>query len=129
MKPGRELDLLIAEKVMGYKVRFVETDHWSAWQISRNDGAWEDYESYQKFRYSKRIGSAMKVWAKMRELGCCIILNEDVEVPAWSVTVKGPRWRPGLQTDEHKVLAFVETDVSMAYSICMAALKLFDQKS
>jgi hypothetical protein len=121
MKPGRQLDTLIAEKVMG----------WTPVYGDRPDlpPVWfrGDLDAGQLPRFSTNIGDAMFVWARMRQIGCCLILNEDVEVPAWSVTVKGPRWRPGLQTDEHKVLAFVETDVSMAYSICMAALKLFEE--
>jgi len=69
MKPGRELDALVAEKVMGWKTNWLKTDWWEEINPNthRHKGLVKD------FKPSTDIAAAWEVVEKMFERGGCEI--------------------------------------------------------
>lgn len=89
MKAGRDLDILIAEKVMGLiRTEYLGRFHWSKYEKD-----WASFvievRDYDKNRtqgdpqpeplpkYSVNLRDARQVIEKMRELGCSYVFNTD----------------------------------------------------
>lgn len=100
MKPGRELDLLVAEKVMGFIAR----------KTSAGESYFEDKEGtlpgYYIPHYSTQISAAWEVVEKMKE--------EYLWEMAWNHALKA--WTCYLNGEGSK------SDTA-PHSICLAALK------
>jgi hypothetical protein len=108
MKPGRELDALIAEKVMGQKL------HQSAF----HGFLWFGEDGFPVKPYSTDIAASWEVVEKIKTIGPFspdgIILRHDpYGEPEWIVGVH--EW------DEIKTIA--ASTISMSHAICLAALK------
>src|ERR1051325_8086807 len=72
---GRELDALVAERVMGYQ----RLPEWGAWRTQRIPIV------YSVPPYSSDLAAAMQVLEKMREYGCAVeMVSDNEEIP--------PRW-------------------------------------
>lgn len=105
MKPGRELDALVAEKVMGWK-----WDEASAWSPSGSKYA-RDYPNMNGDswwwlpEYSTDIAAAMKVLTHVMKSYRKKISIETYEGEAWSIKPCGTSSR------------------SLPHAICLAALK------
>lgn len=69
IEPGRELDVLVAEKVMGWKTNWLKTDWWEEINPNthRHKGLVKD------FKPSADIAAAWEVVEKMHEWGGCDI--------------------------------------------------------
>ena len=124
MNPGPELDMLIAEKVMGWKKFIIKDNEY----LLPNENAYLDIinawnESFGYFLvnimvppYSLDIKSSFEVVDKLKEMGFWfeIILYDRYDVysgPWCKVTINGT---PAIYTD---------ASITLPYSICMVALK------
>lgn len=107
---GRELDAVVAERVMGWRTSTISEDVWYS-------EAEHDSHHRERFRPSESIEAAMQVVEKMRERG----FAWDVEswtTPAftgWEVKL----WKDGDIAGEHRHEA-------LTTAICHAALKAID---
>lgn len=112
MKPGRELDALIAEKVMGLK----RSDHWPVVDLredrSRPLDRWDDDQGniVPLPAYSTSIEAAWEVVEKIASLKNCWRLRLEKHPQGWSVDFE----------TEWKVELVAET---APHAICLAALK------
>lgn len=117
LPPGRELDALIAEKVMGWKFeqRHPEADN-GIFPWTRVDGI----RAVAPPHYSKSIADAWAVVEKWRELGF------DVDITAHHGWQYGCRIAPKgtFNTSTH----FESADTA-PHAICLAALKAVEGKT
>ena len=104
MKPGKELDHLIAEKVLGWK-KIPERTHECNWIWDRNEGCTASRGQITP-RFSTDIGDAWQVWEKLCESARPIIFRDAVYLSDYE-------FREGLLTDAE----------SVAHGICLAALR------
>jgi hypothetical protein len=113
MKPGRELDALIAEKVMGLVIHHKRRDEW-------NDGDSlfyvyyvEDEEHIEHVpKYSTDISAAWEVVKKLRDLGYRPIL-----MPDW-----GEDWECQIYREAERIVDSPWCETA-PHAICLAALK------
>jgi hypothetical protein len=106
MKAGRELDALVAEKVMGY--RQAEDGSWFLPGISTGFGLWELPE------YSTSIADAWLVVEKLKLFkGFCLRQRND---GMWD-SVRYGKWADGF--DDQIVVG----KTTAPHAICLAALK------
>jgi hypothetical protein len=116
MKPGRELYALIAERVMGWRLRNYETGEYSNdWaNASVSDGwEWEGRDSAEeawKWGPSRKISDAWEVWEHVGRDECLILTKfMDRGSWKWEANVNGVACGPLADTAPH--------------AICLAALK------
>ena len=113
MKPGRELDALIAEKVFGYRTYKTNNpfDYWGKdknvylMSVIKKENGVETVEETK--RYSTDIAAAWGVVEKVTEIGSVY----KAETPLWGVGL------PGVQC---------ATGVTAPHAICLAALGITD---
>jgi hypothetical protein len=109
MKPGRELDLLVAEKVMGWKRQ--ETDNTGRYIASdvliRPEGQLDLIPAY-----SGDIKAAWEVVSRLRHDWDFIITDRTA---VWEVKIRASAWSEGI------VLTGIGKDVP--HAICEAALQ------
>lgn len=108
MKPGRELDALVAEKVMGW---VIGSDHISHDGI----GFSRQYLDIALPRFSTDIFAAWKVVEKLHSLGFKI--GVDAQTNSYSACVVAT-----LEKGIYKVVAN-EVKETAPHAICLAALK------
>ncbi len=122
MKPGRELDALIAEKVMGIPVTFEQGDYWPPARPGANF-------STQPIRpYSTDIAAAWEVVEKVGRIwnGFTFMLEWE-EDRSWHPA----RWRAGWvewSYGEIEYRAEGTCEASPAHAICLAALNTIGAK-
>lgn len=106
MKPGREVDALVAEKVMGIRVTFEQGDYWPPARPGENF-------STQPIRaYSTNIAAAWEVVENLNDFGS---FNLKRTGPAgWIARLRD--WRATPTTIEASA-------PSAPHAICLAALK------
>ncbi len=111
MNPGRELDALVAEKVMGLKPELIEYMHpflgkFTIDQTQMNPFMWAPC-------FSTDIASAWDVVDKLRPLGLWIISHDDWYGAAFA------------ENDTLGVEYNLEEGQSVPHAICLAALKTY----
>lgn len=114
MNPGRELDALIAEKVMGYKVENTAEGYFLKGQLGNY--SWHN----TVLRYSTDISAAWEVVEHFNELGWDISVVGSGELKSsdsWHVEFE-PRYVGG---ETNGVI--IEGGFSAPLAICLAALK------
>lgn len=118
MEPGRELDLLVAEKVMGYKIAEVKGDAVVSSKISAgsNDNPWLNKELKP---YSTDIAAAWEVVEKMKKEFI------QTEIIIWQTGHKARISKfAGTSLNVIALINHVEAEgESAAHAICLAALK------
>jgi hypothetical protein len=117
MKPGRKLDALVAEKVMGYHNIYVAHDGVPHLLPIPNSGT----TGVICPRYSTDIAAAWEVVEKLQ------LLNKPQSIPSSNYAEHLQLW----QYDETKwMVGNIESDTiygegeSVAHAICLAALKI-----
>lgn len=132
MNPSRELDALIAEKVMGCKVKPGEIDIKCGCEITKHNDY--DYEGAAHTpNFSTDIGAAWQVVEKLNQRDPSISTGE-FELKFW-----GDKWDAKcsdsirVYDDEsgipsYKVKEFVGTADTAPHAVCLAALKVIDSK-
>jgi hypothetical protein len=121
MKPGRELDALVAEKVMGLKFEDAEgADQLEYWDKA---GAYKKTEWRPVWkRYSTDIAAALDVVEKLKSLNSELQINlsSSGEYPdEWEVEIE---WYPPNGGELNG--PFFITEKSAPHAICLAALKV-----
>ena len=131
MEAGRELDRLVAEKVMGWKLVNYETympakteaDYADA---ANNDGwMWEgmagDGEAWQ-WKPSTDISAAWQVWEKLRQSGewCCLDIGSDYDY-CYRVTLIPSNFDEKYE-GKHEPTVTIDGEGSAPLAICKAAL-------
>jgi hypothetical protein len=118
MKVGRELDALVAEKVMGFDVR----KHGNDWiYIGEVRPGGTDPQGYPVPNYSEDISAAWKVVEKLAQTRH-ITVNSAVGLDASKAFVK--LWRCEIDLTKHS--STEEFSDSAPHAICLAALKAFE---
>lgn len=108
MKPGRELDALIAEKVMGLKPIIIPAMRSFPTTIEPGDiFVMEDHE-LESDHYSTDIAAAWDVVDRLSSMGIYLRLSNVSGVGRWRCST------------ENRITEFVATP---AHAICLAALK------
>ena len=127
MEAGRELDALIAEKVMGQDTRWLEVlhgEHRLVW-FKQNWGYGDDVP-----HYSTRIQDAWLVVEKMTGDGFCPALIFD-DNGSWVMAFDGIQNLP--EDDDPLITSFCIESKMIAdtapLAICLAALKAVEDKS
>jgi hypothetical protein len=139
MTPGRELDALVAERVMGWRwlpVRFVWDDEPLVYLLppggitedvnSTTSGAWDENRVWHSMPcYSTDIAAAWEVVEKMQAAGWgwCLEQHENADVPtAWFLRAseigRNARFSSPEQMEEKR-----SASGAMPHAICIAALK------
>lgn len=120
---GRELDIAIAERVMGYdwwrskvsgkRCLFPEGRQypWFIYRATGDEQLTADYD-HQVPPYSTSIEAAMEVVEKLRTEHWCVTLMNQFS--------KGPQWYVSFETVEGETYATCD---SLPEAICLAALK------
>lgn len=127
MKAGRELDILIAEKVMGWTREpinplSIEPDRrgWlnvNGYYFSHPDAT--TYENEKLPKYSTNIAAAWEVVEKIKMEKCMININEDatfssVQIERFHPLPTGGTWSCIVESSDGE---------SAPHAICLAALK------
>jgi len=118
IKPGRELDLLIAEKVM--KVLICKGDFdgcgenigYEGWYRFKEGPICVECDGTELLNYSTDIAAAWEVLEKLRDLRPRIIITHNFENP-WSCSMGNGR----------DVFIRESSTESAPHAICLAALK------
>lgn len=117
MKPGREMDALVANKVMGW------IDYSSPCNGDPDGLCPETFVWVPIPHYSTDIAEAMKVWQKLRGSGkfCCLNICSDYHY-TYDIILTEASDHGGAATDDHagKIVASGE---DLPFVICLAALK------
>jgi hypothetical protein len=107
MNAGRELDALVAEKVMGWKVR---PDRYPV-----------DATGQSQFRvpeYSTDIAAAWRVVEQMRQVGWFVQIHDHTT--SWEVALGRPEW---VTSDLYQARVMPSaSSVTAPHAICLAAL-------
>lgn len=152
MEPGRELDILVAEKIFGAKVK--KLDQKGGWRIDYvadlnecNDPivAMDMIDGYRLKRYSSDVLATQEVIKKLVASGYCVDLSFSTKDRKW---LKPPyegapskEWRLEKDDDNNQCTIYkydigFETWIvwrqsfgkSMAHTICLAALETLEKK-
>ena len=117
MEAGRELDALVAEKIMGWTPSLY-TDH--TWEMVRPNSA-DGLLVYAVPEYSTEIEHAWKVFEKLRESGdfCCLWIKSDYNY-VYDVT-----WVYE-NNDDHAEQSIGYSVESAPLAICLTALKIYN---
>jgi hypothetical protein len=86
MNSGRELDLLVAEKVMGYAVRRPYDHNPLFITVYPKDTNWQDSEVKELPQYSTDISAAWEVVERMKEK-FHFKIDWDKNLKSWLVTI------------------------------------------
>lgn len=113
-KPGRELDALVAAKVMGLICG-------KDWHDPCFDPQFCDQPLHS---YSTSISAAWEVVEKLRRRCCCIEINSDHQY-VWDVRMRIDR--DGLH-DRMDWDVWIKAEESLPYAICLAALEAVEGK-
>lgn len=138
MNAGQELDILIAEKVMGLEV--VKTEYGKIKKrtvCSIGEPNYHDYSGDLQLSnplpsYSEDLAAAMEVFQKLRESHkyCCLKIVSDYNY-VWSISLTKvqpwPRDKDAEGNDpyKHEPSVYV-TEESLPLAICLAALKTIE---
>lgn len=120
MKAGFDLDVLVAERVMGFKESSVKG-------IGRTWNRKNDDDDFYLKRYSTDIAAAWEVFEKVKDKGLELGWNKEHE--KWFCTNLSEDFRYGLSlSDKEFKESFNETSIavladSAPIAICLAALK------
>jgi hypothetical protein len=117
LKPGRELDALVAEKVMGYKVTDWPTGKEFPITSAIAAGVLSEFQQSRIPSYSTDIAAAWQVVDKMKSLGCFIKVHNCDHRGEWGCWCT----HPGRVLSE----SFAVEDTA-PHAICLAALKAVD---
>ncbi len=119
MKPGRELDALVAEKVMGS----VPCDDWHVWGYALTGAEWMSgncghakcYPREEPVRYSEYISAAWQVLEKVCENGARFLLGGPGDnLSRWQCTFHNPT----------PIIGWGDT---APHAICLAALEAVEK--
>jgi hypothetical protein len=120
MKPGRELDALVAEKVMGWRLE--ERGYGATFWVDENGKVKRaaepcsiDFCSCEVFSPSTDISDAWEVVEKLRDLGFHVGIKTPPKVKSCSYWVCLENFYAGK--------SFTEYGETAPLAICMAALK------
>lgn len=115
MEAGRDMDALIAERVMGYTVTRVNGEPYTEWHGHKA-------EPYHLGAYSTDIAAAWQVVEKMREgfKFCCLDLHSDLH---YSYTFSLTHYRAEDMHEQEHNPDFVAHAPTAPLAICRAALK------
>lgn len=123
MKAGRELDKLIAEKVMGLNVIKTEYNKGKHIVYSIGEPEYWDFAGDMQLsnplpNYSEDLNAAMEVFQKLRDSHkwCCLEIRSDYNY-VWDV------WLTKGSSEEHKPSILVKAQESLPLAICLAALE------
>ena len=108
---GREIDAMVAEKVMGLKSRFIPDTNWAVFQV---DG----WTERLVLDYSTNITDAFQVVEKMRERGYYFALIQHV----------GGTWGCEFTDKGYELKGKVEDEKTAPEAICRAALAACKEK-
>ena len=144
MEPGRELDALVAEWMgwqyfnhLGKSTLFPpKQDPGFPWELGKIGECFYDSECYFDSakggytqpitpHYSTSISDAWEVVEKLRHKCCCIIIDSDHHY-VWDVQLRLDRH--GSHTDEDWDV-WVQSEESLPFAICLAALKTVEEDS
>lgn len=120
-KPGRELDALVATRVMGWTTKEFDHPHGfvaTGWITPTGQGP---LSGEMLPRYSTDIAAAWEVVGKLREKHCCIKFHLDNEAPQWAVILRGPKFTSRKAPSCTKIISAQATELPTA--ICLAALR------
>jgi hypothetical protein len=120
MKPGRELDALIAEKVMGIKHPITIHRDKTAYQWGSATDEWEFLPEY-----STDIAAAWKV---VEKLGLCVWPTEDAKWFAFQDRFDSSYGEEYWFGGENFLSRYVIADTA-PHAICLAALKALEAKT
>lgn len=112
MKPGRELDALVAEKVMGWRLLNLRTEGYSPGQDSRV------HNSKPIPPYSTSISAAWEIVKHLMEKG--------FEIALWGPVDRGFKKNPNWVSEVTNMVtrAWWQSEADTAtHAICLAALK------
>lgn len=113
---GRELDAIVAEKVVGYRWvkggTFLLDSHLSVAVLVEANGTHLDTKNLP--RYTSDIAAAWEVVEKLHEMGLYVAISKDPDRFTWDV--RG--WND--KTNSNRFIGFAET---APLAICLAALK------
>lgn len=111
LKAGRELDALIAEKVMGWHREFVTdpSSNYSFWNYVDADG--RGMYTPEEWEPSTSISAAWEVVEKLQTLGIKCWMKNYIAIPGWHCVVIGGDFE------------FEEAADTAPLAICLAALK------
>jgi len=132
MKAGRDLDVIVAEKFMGWQPATVYSSLFKR-------GASPNYPGYRLPdgtakhgcdipSYSTDIAAAMQVWEKLRNSfkWCCLNISSDYHYVYDIFLTPTQPWGKATKSDKpyiHKPTIKVLCVESLPYGICLAALK------
>lgn len=143
MKPGRKLDTLVAEKVMGWKIIDRVKMGWGrgpvVWDTGQDPEDEHSSPTYQDFRPSERITDAWLVVEKLGIENYPFILTQD----RYSGVYSGGKWLAsfnifmrdyddGPLSDDIQASMYwgnshrISAGETAAHAICLAALKAVD---
>lgn len=115
LQAGRELDALVAEKVLGLDVDRIPDSFWCIGQ---------DGTAFRIPDYSTDIAAAMMVWQHLRQSGrwCCLTIRSDYDLC----------WRVELVHDNSahdRPTIVLDGEDSLPLAICRAALLAAEVKA
>lgn len=123
MKPGRELDALVAEKVMGLQVKHLPPQE----GLTRHEEFTRQCLNFEYQRdiphYSTDIAAAWMVVEKLHALGFsyCIEQTENSEKPTVWLVKRGVQEEFTVARDNAEMIS--ESSEGLPHAICLAALK------
>jgi hypothetical protein len=136
--PGRELNALVAEKVMGWRfvrggaglIFFMDPESAHIIVEHHRSGTFSDERGDldNAPTYSTDIALAMTVWQKLRESGlwCCLDIRSDYSY-CWVIKLIPAQNYPSDKNYKHKPKVLIDGIEggldTLAYAICLAALK------
>jgi len=116
LKPGRELDALIAERVMGYKRAHMDDPEINfAGDIWLNPNGTKYLHTAALPEYSTSIEAAWEVVEKLHELGFFFDLHWDLNTSVWTTSFK--------KSSDISEPNFYSKEREAPHAICKAALK------
>lgn len=137
MKPGRELDALVAEKVMGWK-GCDSTETWVRWEHGDPGDEWTNIDkewcrgaghpptphfgTVPIPRYSVKIDDSWKVVEKLRKTHCCLTLKSEYDFvwECYAIQDHNDSEHNSEVIRRYKIYAMADT---APHAICIAALK------
>lgn len=123
MNPGRELDALIAEKVMGW--RYYKERGSSIYQLIPPNGEISHIDNSPP-HYSTRISAAWEVVERFKKMGWVVTIESDAEMKDESpyfVSIN-PRY-----SGNENYLTVTASKYDAPHAICLAALKTVEIES
>jgi len=132
LEPGRELDALVAEKVMGIETEWYHYEPKNCYRLVKKGHATDAWSAAMAeadvSSYSTKFGAAMKVVAKIIESDRWELFDIQWSHPDSDTTPKSSWWACFIPFDDDAEWYSGEGDTP-ALAICRAALKVVEEVS